>query len=261
MFNRLVAIVFLSFMAVSSLFFYAGALLIWLVTRWFDPRLVLLHLYTSAWASLYVWIMPAWRVRGSGRDNIDWSRTYVVVSNHQSLLDILLAFSLFFPFKWVSKVEIFRVPFIGWNMRLNRYISLKRGDKDSIAEMMLVAESRLREGSSIYMFPEGTRSPSGVMKPFKTGAFTLAKKLQLPILPIVINGSKNSLPKHSLNFHGKHRCRIDVLPAIEPQSFADISAEQLAEVVYQHIAIHVDEHTVSTAPAPVDSQGSGYEAD
>ena len=260
MFNRLVAILFLAFIAVSSLFLFVGALLVWLITRWFDRRLVLLHMYTSAWASLYVWIMPAWRVRRSGRDNIDWQRTYVVVSNHQSLLDILLAFSLFFPFKWVSKIEIFRVPLIGWNMSLNRYISLKRGDRDSIAEMMCVAESRLREGSSIYMFPEGTRSPSGIMKPFKLGAFTLAKKLQLPILPIVINGSKNSLPKHSLNFHGKHLCRLDVLPAIEPQSFSELSAEQLAEMVYQRIAVHVDEHTASTAPASMSPQDSTQQA-
>jgi 1-acyl-sn-glycerol-3-phosphate acyltransferase len=260
MFNRLVAILFLVFMAVSSLFLFIGALVIWLLTRWVDRRLVLLHLYTSAWASLYVWIMPAWQVQRSGRDNIDWSRTYVVVSNHQSLLDILLAFGLFFPFKWVSKIEIFRVPFIGWNMWLNRYVSLRRGDKDSIAEMMCVAESRLLEGSSIYMFPEGTRSPSGVMKPFKLGAFTLAKKLELPILPIVINGSKDSLPKHSLNFHGKHQCRIEVLPAIEPQNFSEISAEQLAEMVYQHIADHVDEHSIPASPALVDRSISSHGA-
>lgn len=245
MFNKLVAITFLSFIAISSVVLFVGALLIWAVTRWFDPRLVLLHLYTSFWGSLYVWVMPAWSVKRSGRDNIDWSRTYVVVSNHQSLLDILIAFSLFFPFKWVSKVEIFKVPVIGWNMVLNRYIPLKRGDRDSIVEMMNIARKRLQEGSSVYFFPEGTRSPSGLMKPFKHGAFTLAKELGLPILPIVINGSKNTLPKHSLNFHGKQFCRIDVLPCIEPESFADMSVEQLTDSVYELIASRVDEHAAA----------------
>jgi 1-acyl-sn-glycerol-3-phosphate acyltransferase len=249
MFNKLVAITFLSFIAISSVVLFVGALLIWALTRWFDPRLVLLHLYTSFWGSLYVWVMPAWSVNRSGRDNIDWSRTYVVVSNHQSLLDILIAFSLFFPFKWVSKVEIFKVPVIGWNMVLNRYIPLKRGDRDSIVEMMSIARQRLEEGSSVYFFPEGTRSPSGLMKPFKHGAFTLAKELELPILPIVINGSKNTLPKHSLNFHGKQFCRIDVLPAIEPESFADMSVEQLTDSVYELIAGRVDEHA-DTDPQP-----------
>ena len=256
MINRLVAILFLSFIAISSIVLFVGALLIWAVTRWFDPRLVVLHLYTSFWGSIYVWVMPAWRVLRTGRENIDWSRTYVVVSNHQSLLDILIAFSLFFPFKWVSKIEIFKVPLIGWNMTLNRYIPLKRGDRDSIAEMMKIARARLQEGSSVYFFPEGTRSPSGVMKPFKHGAFTLARELGLPILPIVINGSKNTLPKHSLNFHGRQFCRIDVLPAIEPESFADQTPEQLAESVYQLIAAEVDEHRSEGPGEGIPSSGA-----
>ena len=245
MLNRLVAVLFLLFIALSSLVLFVGAVVIWAVTRWFDRRLVLLHLYSSFWASIYVWIMPAWQVCRHGRHNIDWSRTYVVVSNHQSLLDILLAFSLFFPFKWVSKIEIFRVPVIGWNMTLNRYISLKRGDKESIREMMKVAEQRLGEGSSVYMFPEGTRSPSGIMKPFKTGAFVLAKELELPILPIVINGSKNSLPKHSLNFHGRHQMRIRVLDPIPAERFTDMPVADLAGMVRGRLADALEEITSS----------------
>jgi 1-acyl-sn-glycerol-3-phosphate acyltransferase len=243
MFNRLIAILFLLFIALSSVVMFIGALLIWALTRWYDRRLVLLHLFSSVWASMYLWIMPAWQIRHRGRHHIDWSRTYVVVSNHQSLMDILLAFSLFFPFKWVSKIEIFRVPLIGWNMVLNRYIPLKRGNRDSTRDMMVVTEQRLNEGSSVYFFPEGTRSPSGAMKPFKPGAFILAKKMALPILPLVINGTKNSLPKHSLNFHGNQVCRIEVLPAIEPESFADTGIEELTQSVHQLIANQVDEHT------------------
>ena len=255
MLNRIIAIFYLLFIVASSLVLFAGALLIWAITRWFDPRLVILHLYTSFWGAMYLWMMPAWTLEHHGRKNVDWSRTYVVVSNHQSMLDILLAFSLFFPFKWVSKIEIFRVPVIGWNMQLNRYVKLKRGDKDSIKEMMEVAEQRLNEGSSIYMFPEGTRSPSGLIKPFKPGAFLLAKKLGLPILPIAINGTKNSLPKHSLNFHGHQTCRIEVLPAIEPETFADTSVEALTSSVHELIASRVDEHVVlnntgQSAPTP-----------
>lgn len=242
MLNRLIAGLYLLFIVISSLVLFIGALLVWIVTRWFDPRLVLLHLYTSFWGSLYLWLMPAWTLVHRGRQHIDWSRTYVVVSNHQSMLDILLAFSLFFPFKWVSKIEIFHVPVIGWNMQLNRYVKLKRGDKESIKEMMEVAEQRLLEGSSIYMFPEGTRSPSGMIKPFKPGAFLLAKKLELPILPIAINGTKNSLPKHSFNFHGHQTCRIEVLPAIEPDTFAATSVESLTSSVHDLIASKVDEH-------------------
>ena len=80
-------------------------------------------------------------------------RTYVLVANHLSLLDILVLFRLFKDFKWVSKAEIFKVPGVGWNMRWNKYIPLKRGDRESIAEMMAASEETLRSGSSIMIFP------------------------------------------------------------------------------------------------------------
>ena len=236
-----IAVCFLAFIATTSMVLFVGAFLVWLTTVLFDRRLVILHLYSSFWASIYVWIMPAWHITRLGKQNIDWKRTYVVISNHQSLLDILVAFSLFFPFKWVSKAEIFNVPFIGWNMVLNRYIKLFRGDKSSIAQMMNDSESHLNNGSSVYIFPEGTRSHNGQVKDFKLGAFNLAKKLNLPILPITINGTTNALPKHSLSFHGHHHITIEVLPAIEPESFKDESAEELAQRMKRLISNRVDE--------------------
>jgi len=102
-----------------------------------------------------------------GREKIRRDATYVIVSNHQSQLDILVLFRLYVHFKWVSKSEIFKIPLIGWNMVMNRYIKLRRGDKESIAQMMADSEERLAEGSSIFIFPEGSRSPDGRLKPFK----------------------------------------------------------------------------------------------
>jgi len=166
----------------------------------------------------------------------------MVVSNHQSQLDILVAFRLFFPFKWVSKAEVFKLPFIGWNMVLNRYIKLKRGDKESIAEMMIECEKTISKGNSVYFFPEGTRSSSGLVKEFKTGAFILAHKMKIPILPIVINGSKNALPKHSLNFHGKHRISIEVLDELPYESFKQQSVEETAQKARKIIIEHINEH-------------------
>lgn len=250
-----IAVCFLAFIATTSMVLFVGAFLVWLTTVLFDRRLVILHLYSSFWASIYVWIMPAWHVTRLGKQNIDWKRTYIVISNHQSLLDILVAFSLFFPFKWVSKAEIFNVPFIGWNMVLNRYIKLFRGDKSSIAQMMNDSESHLNNGSSVYIFPEGTRSHNGQVKDFKLGAFNLAKKLNLPILPIAINGTTNALPKHSLSFHGHHHITIEVLPAIEPERFSDESAEELAQRMKRLISNRVDELS-QTNPSGAQEQRS-----
>ena len=242
MLNRVISILFLSYIGITCAIFYLIALLIWAITRPFDKRLVVLHLYSCFWASIYIWTMPAWRISSSGREKVDWSQTYMVVSNHQSQLDILAAFTLFFPFKWVSKAEVFRLPFIGWNMVLNRYIRLKRGDKESIAEMMDICEKTLRAGSSVYFFPEGTRSFDGHLRPFKPGAFILAHKLKLPILPICINGTRKALPKYSVNFHGKHHLRIDIQDPIPYESYAHLSVEETAEMVRQLIGEKVDEH-------------------
>ena len=242
MMHRIISALFLAFMGISSVFFFLIALLIWGCTVLFDRRLLVLHMFTSLWGSIYLWIMPAWTVLVKGREKIDPGKTYMVVSNHQSQLDILVAFSLFFPFKWVSKAEVFKLPFIGWNMTLNRYIKLRRGNKRSIKQMMIDCERTILNSSSTYFFPEGTRSKTGIVKPFKTGAFILAHKMKIPILPIVINGSKNALPKHSLNFNGRHHIRIEVLDAIPYESFAQLSHEETVLKIRALIITHVDEH-------------------
>jgi 1-acyl-sn-glycerol-3-phosphate acyltransferase len=196
-------------------------------------------MFTSFWASLYVWMVPAWKVSIIGRKKIDAQKTYVIVSNHQSQLDILVSFGLFFPFKWVSKAEIFRVPFIGWNMMLNGYIKIKRGDKQSIRKMIDACEKSIAGGSSVFFFPEGTRSKTGQIRPFKIGAFTLAHKMKVPILAIAINGTKDALPKHSLNFHGSHYIKLNVIAEIPYSAFANLSVDETAKMVRACIAEHV----------------------
>ncbi len=240
--NRIISILFLTFMAVSSAFFFVIAVLVWICTVWIDRRLVVLHMFTSFWACLYLWVMPAWSVSIRDRDKIRRRRQYVVVSNHQSQLDILVAFHLFFPFKWVSKAEVFQLPFIGWNMTLNGYIKLRRGDKESVRKMMTACERAVSRGCSVYFFPEGTRSKTGQLKPFKPGAFILAKKMGVAILPVVINGTQKALPKHSLNFHGSHPINIRVLDEIPFADFEHLSVEETSRMVRDRIARHVAEH-------------------
>lgn len=243
---RLIAILYITFVFVTSFFFFPIALLLWLVTLLFDRRLALLHMFTCFWASLYIWVFPPWSVTIEGRDKIDRHKTYVIVSNHQSLVDILAAFTLFVHFKWVSKAELFRIPLIGWNMYLNRYVRLERGRNKSIRKMYSACEEHLKRGSSVYLFPEGTRSPSGKVRPFKEGAFVLAKRLQVPILPLVINGSKNALPKNSLNFHGKTQVHVQVLDEVPPETFSDMSSSELTAHVRELIRSRVAEEMTGT---------------
>jgi len=231
MFNRIVSIAFLTFVALTSIPFFLIAALLRLVTFPFDRKLRALHLWTCFWASLYTWIMPSWRIRIEGRSKVRKNATYMVVSNHQSQLDILVAFRTFFHYKWVSKIEIFKVPLIGWNMTLNRYVKLKRGDKESIEQMMHDCEERLAEGSSVFFFPEGTRSPDGTIKGFKMGAFQLAHKMKLPILPVVVSGTNRALPKYSMNFHGTQRIIMKIYDEIPYEKYRDKTVEETANMV------------------------------
>ena len=239
-FYQLIALLFIVFIIGSSaVFFFPIALILFIATYPFDRKLKALHLWTCFWASVYIWVFPPWRVHTSGKEHIDPNGTYIIVSNHQSLVDILSAFLLFVHFKWVSKAELFHIPLIGWNMSLNRYVRLQRGHKDSIRQMYKTCEAHLSSGSSVYLFPEGTRSETGKMKPFKEGAFVLAKRLDLPILPIVINGSKDALPKKSFNFHGRSDVHLEVLAPVLPRDFQDTA--ELNDAVREMIRCRVAE--------------------
>lgn len=239
--DRFISTLYLVFIMITCAIFFIPAITIWLITLPFDKRKVIQQQYTCFWGAFYTWCFPFWRIHVTGRKNIRRKTTYVIVSNHQSQLDILLAFNLFKHYKWVSKAEIFRLPFVGWNMYLNRYVRLVRGDKESIEKMMVTCEERLREGSSVYIFPEGTRSNDGQVKKFKPGAFILAHKLKLPIVPIAISGTSVALPKYSMNTSGIHHLYLDIMEEIPYSHFASMSVEETSDMVRGIISRRVEE--------------------
>lgn len=235
MLRRLYSTVFWAFLTLSSILLFPVAVAIWAITLPFDRRKVVLHRFTCFWASLYTWFNPAWPVTVVGRERIDPGEAYVMVANHLSLLDILVLFRLFRHFKWVSKAENFKIPCIGWNMRLNEYIELRRGERASVIEMMRACERTLAAGNSIMMFPEGTRSTTGTMRQFKTGAFELALKSERPILPIALSGTSDALPKRGFVLQGRHPIEVRVLEPIPHAAFAGSSAEDLAVQLRERI--------------------------
>jgi 1-acyl-sn-glycerol-3-phosphate acyltransferase len=212
----LFSVFYWAFFVGSLPFLFVPALLIWLVTLPFDRRRVVLHLYGCLWGSLYVWLNPLWTLRIAGRERIPWKGPAVIVANHLSLLDILVLYGLFRPFKWVSKIENFRIPFAGWNMTLNDYVPLRRGDRESIKQMMAHCRRLLDQGSPVLIFPEGTRSPDGQLQPFKDGAFRLACEARCPVIPVAVIGTWAALPKHGLMLRQRMRASIQVLEPIDP---------------------------------------------
>lgn len=198
---------------------FVGATLCFVLTVPFDRRRIVQHLYSCFWAQIMFYLNPFWRLEIEGREKLPWRGPAVLVSNHESLGDILVLFGLYRPFKWVSKAVVFRAPFLGWNMRYNGYVPLVRGDRDSIKEMIRLCHGWLERGVPIMMFPEGTRSPDAEVKAFKDGAFRLAIDAGCPLYPIALTGTADTLPKHGLLVKPVARCRVRVLDPIDPAVF------------------------------------------
>jgi 1-acyl-sn-glycerol-3-phosphate acyltransferase len=220
---------FISYIIVFSLVFglFPFAFLVWLVTLPFDKKHMVLHYFSCIWGSSFIWTNPMWRVIITNRDRIRKGGTYILVSNHQSMFDICVLYRLFKPFKWVSKSENFHLPVVGWNLRMNEYIKIERESRKSIMKMMQDCEEAIREGNSIMMFPEGTRTLDGEIRPFKTGAFMLALKTRTPIIPIVIDGSIKVLPKKGWILSPNRNIKLTVLKEIPVEKFERMEVDEL----------------------------------
>lgn len=204
---------------------FLGATLCFVLTVPFDRRRLIQHLYSCFWAQIMFYLNPFWRLDIEGRRKLPWNGPAVLVSNHESLGDILVLFGLYRPFKWVSKAAVFRTPFLGWNMVYNGYVPLVRGDKDSIIDMHQQCMSWLERGVPIMMFPEGTRSPDAEVRAFKDGAFRMAIEANCPLYPIVLTGTADTLPKHGLLIEPRAHCRVRVLDPLDPAEFdGDVAA-------------------------------------
>jgi 1-acyl-sn-glycerol-3-phosphate acyltransferase len=204
---------------IFSLLFFPLMLLIWLLVLPFDRDRKITHWMLIYQSWLLLWLMPIWKITVEGREKAVKGTAYVIISNHQSILDILLINCLRYRFKWISKIENMKVPILGWYLRMADYITVDRGDKESKEEMMDKSYQCLKRGTSIMMFPEGTRSADREIGFFRRGAFQLAISTNRPILPVLIDGSGGVLPKHGLLFNTGHKIRIRVFDPVPPESF------------------------------------------
>jgi len=201
-------------MALTSILITPFFLLTWLCTFWWDRRRLVTHMMGTFWAWHYQSLIPFWKLHLEGRNKIPWNRPVVMVANHRSLIDILALYKLRRPFKWTSKAENFRLPFIGMVLSLTNSVRIKRESFRSGAQFLSQAEEEMKKGSSILLFPEGTRSKTLEMRPFKEGAFLLAKKAGSAIIPIVHMGSEKTFDRGSWVLKGKAPIYIRVLDEI-----------------------------------------------
>lgn len=165
-------------------------------------------------AVLVTKLNPLWRFRTTGVRIPDPRRPYVAVANHESFADIFLLSHLPWEMKWLSKESIFRIPFMGWMMRMAGDVAVRRGDVGSRAQALVDCRDRLEKGVSVMIMPEGTRSADGTVQKFHDGAFRLAVETGCPILPIAVAGTRAALAKGSWVL-GRAHAIARVLPPVE----------------------------------------------
>lgn len=231
---------------VSSITFillaFPVALILWLLALAFDSRRLMNNRWMVIQGIVLTKMSPFWKVIVEGREKIDHNQAYIIIPNHQSLLDIVFFNMLRHRLRWVSKKEIFRVPLVGWEMRMVKYIELIRGNKASVIRMMEECVASLQEGISVVIFPEGTRSLTGAIGKFKTGAFQLAVKTDKPLLPVLIDGTGEIMPKKGgIIFRNRRVIRIRVLDPIFPGQFGTGDPEQLATRVQAQMVTAMDQ--------------------
>ncbi len=198
----------------------------------------LLHLVAVYWAKMAMAINPLWRIKVQGAKKVERGKNYLIVANHQSLLDILLVLSSLptsLHFKFLAKKELFPIPFFGWHMSLAGYIPIDRSSPESRKQIMEIVRQWLRKGVSVLFFPEGTRSLDGEIHLFKIGAFKLAREENVEILPIVIEGTRDALPKKSWRMEKKSPFFLSIGAPVNLKKCKDKKIEQIRDDIQQEM--------------------------
>ena len=194
----------------------------------FDKKRVVVHTL-SKWITDVVFGLPIFMKREViGLENIDPKKAYVMVLNHNSMVDIMSIYNLPLVFKWVSKKEVYRIPIVGQLLFAHGDIVINRA---STKEAMQLVHTRglewLKNGACVSIFPEGTRSKDGEIHNFKSGAFILAKEAGVPILPIVLDGT-NTMVRNGWLMNWRNKITIRVLP---PVSAEDVQNRDIKDVM------------------------------
>lgn len=172
----------------------------------------------------------------SGFENISRGRNYIMVANHQSLVDIPLVSYIPIDTKCMARADLFRIPWVGWTLRMSKEISIDRKDPRNAARAMLQCARVLRGGCSILIYAEGTRSPDGCLLPFSEGPFQLAIREGVPVLPVVIDGTGRNLGKNDLLFQPAHPMYLRILKPVSIEGWSVKQAGELRDLVRDMMA-------------------------
>lgn len=205
------------------------------------------QLFPRSWGRSICWLANV-KVRVEGAENLIPGQTYIFVGNHVSQFDIF-SFQGYFPhdFRWIAKKELFRIPFFGPAMRRAGIIPIDRSHGREALKSLNMAAEHIANGTSVLIFPEGTRSSDGHLKPFKTGAVMLAIKAGVPVVPIGFNGTFAALPKGKL-LADSGEVTIRIGTPIPTENYKPADKQELAHHLQEKVAALLD---TENQPLPV----------
>lgn len=231
-------------------FGFFGHVVVFALTRPFDPRRVVAGRYFRGMGIVAARLTPMWSFATFGQVPRSITPRTVVVSNHESHADPFLISHLPWEMKWLGKEVLFKFPFFGWSLALAGDIPVSRGDKDSAQRAMQQCTRWLDRGMPVMIFPEGTRSKTQELLPFKDGAFRLAIEAKADVLPIAVSGTRSALPKHSWRF-GFSRARVTVGTPLSTRGMTLADVELLkARAREQILSLRDAMAAASPEPAP-----------
>ncbi len=199
----------------------------------FDPgtrRIV--HQNSIRWSRTIIALSSIWRLEVTGLEHLRKGKHYIIIANHQSMLDILaVCAALPLNFKFLAKRELFQIPFMGWAMASAGYVPVDRASHKSGREAARRIALVLQKNVSVLLFPEGTRSPDGKIQTFKMGAFKLARDNKVEILPVVVDGTGQALPKKSWFIRKRSTFVVSIGKPVSLDDFADASMDEAKEKI------------------------------
>jgi len=195
-------------------------------------------------------------VRVVGIENFEPGRAYIFCSNHLSLMDTPLVFGyLPVQFRVMAKKGLFQLPFLGWHLRRSGHLAVDRRNPKGAIRSFELAAQRVREGMSLVFFPEGTRSRDGVMHDFKHGAFLLAIKAGVPVVPMSIRGTRECLLPDTLVVRSGQAI-LTIGKPISSQGMTHRDAGRLAAMTRQSIGEMLHEPTLDRSFVPAAPEGN-----
>jgi 1-acyl-sn-glycerol-3-phosphate acyltransferase len=215
-----------------------------IVTSLFSRTGDMVHHVAQVWGKSILMISGI-KVTIVGLEHLQADRSYIFMSNHQSNFDIPVLFSkLNFQFRWLAKAELFKIPIFGRGMRGAGYISIDRSDRRSAFRSLARAAESIRNGTSVLVFPEGTRSSNGRLLPFKKGGFVLAVDAAVPVVPIIINGTHAIMQKGEMLIR-RRQVRVQVLSPIDASEFSrkdkDLLMDRVRSAMIAALPAHMGE--------------------